>query len=241
MPSPGHSHTSKAHEGHLPLSTSTPSPLLSRGATFSQNNSIGEVLWSVRSMSSHLSLKSTTDPHILRVGIFGSLNPEHPWLHAGSIQLKLHYKAAEGKLWVYIVSGSDLDSKDDNGLSDPFIEFSIGKLKKRTQVVKKDLNPSFEEEMEFDIAPPLDGRLPDLKMVVWDWDRVGKNDLIGGATIPVSSLSPNSVIDAWVFINGKYNFNTNSFDHVSLSFLPSLPFSLSRKTLFPFCCLKFSF
>ena len=37
-------------------------------------------------------------------------------------------------------------AKDSNGLSDPFVTLRVGKTKKKTKVVRKNLNPFFNEE-----------------------------------------------------------------------------------------------
>jgi len=156
-------------------------------------------------------LKATTNDQIRKVGIFGVINPQHTFVHAGSLNMKILFKPKHHKLKVTLSRGEDLDSKDDNGLSDPFVELILDKVKKRSSVIKKTLNPVFlNEEIEFDV--PNGKTLPDLKVIVWDWDRLSGNDSIGGFMVPVSSLTDDKVFDGWFYLNGKFSTSWNSSD-----------------------------
>ena len=62
------------------------------------------------------------------VGVWGAVNPTHNFQHAGSLEVKMHYKPNSASFYIYISRGSDLDIKDENVcfsflLSDFFIEW----------------------------------------------------------------------------------------------------------------------
>ena len=48
-------------------------------------------------------------------------------------------------LLVTVVCAKDLLPKDDNGLSDPYVVLKVGRTQCRTKVVRKSLNPTFNE------------------------------------------------------------------------------------------------
>eukprot|EP00494_Astrolonche_serrata_P026086 UN26347 len=84
----------------------------------------------------------------------------------------------KGKLSIFVQSGKDLVSADSNGLSDPFLEIKvIGKSTQtqKTKVIKKTLNPTWGEKFEFSI----DESLKNVKMVLYDWNRIYSNEKIG--------------------------------------------------------------
>nr|BAJ93729.1 predicted protein [Hordeum vulgare subsp. vulgare] len=100
-----------------------------------------------------------------------------------------------GKFVISNIKCTSLASKDDNGLSDPFVVFNFLGKERKTSVVKKSLNPSWNETVElpffhlnellientsskFDLA---------LEIKVYDEDRFN-NDFIGGAFLDVTSI-----------------------------------------------------
>ncbi|KAI9223540.1 phosphatidylserine decarboxylase-domain-containing protein [Blastocladiella britannica] len=88
-------------------------------------------------------------------------------------------------LRVQIFAARNLLAKDMNGSSDPFVVVELGKQSLKTQIVMKNLNPEWNEELDFELPmpPPLS-----LKLTVWDWDKVGRNDFLGVAYIPIEEV-----------------------------------------------------
>eukprot|EP00211_Chloroparvula_japonica_P002479 CAMPEP_0119127662 /NCGR_PEP_ID=MMETSP1310-20130426/6125_1 /TAXON_ID=464262 /ORGANISM="Genus nov. species nov., Strain RCC2339" /LENGTH=438 /DNA_ID=CAMNT_0007117941 /DNA_START=87 /DNA_END=1399 /DNA_ORIENTATION=- len=145
-----------------------------------------------------------------RHGTVGAVNPKKPWEHAGSLSMKIQYKKREGSVWILVNKAENLDAHDDNHLSDPYVELSMEKVTKKTAIVKKTLNPTFMEEFYFDVQ--AGGKLPDIKVMVWDWDKFGGDDVIGGCLIPVSSLTEDHPVDAWFHLNAKFKTEWSSSD-----------------------------
>uniref|UniRef100_A0A7S4L6M3 C2 domain-containing protein n=1 Tax=Paramoeba aestuarina TaxID=180227 RepID=A0A7S4L6M3_9EUKA len=153
-------------------------------------------------------LKPGTSEQVKSTGVWGAINPDRPFQHAGSLEIKLLYKPKTSALWVGVSRGEDLDSKDENGYSDPYVVLQLGKMKKKTAYVRKNLNPVFNEEFEFDI---LDSNM-DLKVQVWDWDRYKADDAIGGCLIPINVLPEEQMLNTWVFLNTKFSLSWSSLD-----------------------------
>lgn len=58
-------------------------------------------------------------------------------------------------LLVTVVCARDLLPKDDNGLSDPYVVLKVGRTQCRTKVVRKCLNPTFNESFVLFALPLL--------------------------------------------------------------------------------------
>lgn len=87
---------------------------------------------------------------------------------------------------VYIVRALDLQAKDPNGKSDPFVKLSIGKKKINDQdnYIPNNLNPIFGRLYELPANLPIDHTLT---VTVMDYDRTSANDLIGETTIDLEN------------------------------------------------------
>jgi Ca2+-dependent lipid-binding protein len=46
-----------------------------------------------------------------------------------------------------VVEARNLAVRDANGFSDPYVKVALGKNKKKTKTIKKNLNPFFNEEL----------------------------------------------------------------------------------------------
>ncbi|KAJ5076001.1 copine [Anaeramoeba ignava] len=78
------------------------------------------------------------------------------------------------------IKAENLDKKDKLGKSDPYLKFFFKKddwkLMYTTEIIKKDLNPTWKE---FVIEGSTDDFKVDIKIMVYDWDKIGSHDLIG--------------------------------------------------------------
>jgi hypothetical protein len=102
----------------------------------------------------------------------------------------------EMTLHVHVVAGKYLKAMDRGGTSDPYICVQVGTLAKaktekkkkfQTKVVKKNLNPEWDEV--FRVVLSLQERQGELLRVqVYDKDLFGADDLIGELDLPLVSL-----------------------------------------------------
>lgn len=84
---------------------------------------------------------------------------------------------------VRVVGAKNLIAADRGGTSDPYCKVYVGGgvgVMKKTKVIKKNLNPVWNEEFNFTVqkGPPFN-----LRVVVYDYDSTGKDDPIGTATV----------------------------------------------------------
>lgn len=102
----------------------------------------------------------------------------------GELLISLCYQPIANRLTVVILKGRDLPKMDLTGLCDPYVKIYVYHkgsrlFKKRTHVKKRTLSPVFNESFVFDI--PHEEGLDNIQMqfLVYDHDRVTRNELIG--------------------------------------------------------------
>eukprot|EP01119_Soliformovum_irregulare_P003103 TRINITY_DN133_c0_g1_i3.p1 TRINITY_DN133_c0_g1~~TRINITY_DN133_c0_g1_i3.p1 ORF type:complete len:710 (+),score=244.05 TRINITY_DN133_c0_g1_i3:779-2908(+) len=98
-------------------------------------------------------------------------------------------------LTLYVLAGRSLASKDSNGLSDPYVVAQLSNAKgepcsknssQKTKVIKKTLNPTWENEI---LRMPANSTVKSLDISVWDEDMVGKDEFMGQISIPASDFT----------------------------------------------------
>ncbi|XP_076857088.1 double C2-like domain-containing protein alpha [Brachyhypopomus gauderio] len=93
----------------------------------------------------------------------------------------------KGGLCVGVRRCAHLAAMDVNGFSDPYVKTYLKpdlkkKSKHKTAVIKKTLNPEFNEEFFYEITfNELAGKT--LEVTVWDYDLGKSNDFIGGVSL----------------------------------------------------------
>jgi len=105
----------------------------------------------------------------------------HPW---GNLPGK-----ATGEVFVrvYVVRGLELQPRDTNGKSDPFLILTFGKQKPindKEHYIPRDLNPVFGRVFEMNCQIPRDN---ELLIQVFDYDMIGANELIGETKIDLEA------------------------------------------------------
>ncbi|EDO36862.1 predicted protein [Nematostella vectensis] len=93
-----------------------------------------------------------------------------------------------GKLYVSNLRAKCLPGINQNGQSDPFAELSVQGSKKKTEVIKDELNPVWNEKFEWDLQKRALSPDESLHIQVKDWERLGRNRLLGQATVPLKEL-----------------------------------------------------
>jgi hypothetical protein len=118
---------------------------------------------------------------------------------------------------------------DSNGFSDPFVVCIHNDDKKRsktTEIIYKTLNPKWEgKDFTFKVQSTISDTI---KLVCWDYDKIGLNDFEGQVVLPIALVAntPNEVKDTWVpLVNKKGKADKDRGEvHVQLTLVdPSAP------------------
>ncbi|CAG5907046.1 double C2-like domain-containing protein alpha isoform 2-T3 [Menidia menidia] len=107
---------------------------------------------------------------------------------------------ARGGLCVGVKRCAHLAAMDVNGFSDPYVKTYLKpdvqkKSKHKTAVIKKTLNPEFNEEFFYEISFS-ELATKTLEVTVWDYDLGRSNDFIGGVSLGCHSQG--ETLQHWV-------------------------------------------
>lgn len=112
------------------------------------------------------------------------------------------------KFVVRVKEARNIPAMDLNGSSDPYVRLQLGKQRSRTKVVKKSLNPSWEEEFSFKVEDLND----ELVVTVLDEDKYFNDDFVGYLKVPVSRVfdaDNKSLGTAWYSLKPKNKKSKN--------------------------------
>lgn len=93
-----------------------------------------------------------------------------------------------GDLTVRVVKACKLVIQDKTMTSDPYVIIKLGKQKHHTRVLKKNLNPRWDEELKFHIKDISQSDCRSLIAEVWDHDTFSRDDFMGSADIDLKPL-----------------------------------------------------
>ncbi|XP_031417217.1 double C2-like domain-containing protein alpha [Clupea harengus] len=107
---------------------------------------------------------------------------------------------AKGGLCVGVRRCAHLAAMDVNGFSDPYVKTYLKpdlkkKSKHKTAVIKKTLNPEFNEEFFYEITF-TELTTKTLEVTVWDYDLGKSNDFIGGVSLGCHSQG--EALQQWI-------------------------------------------
>ncbi|KAG8384181.1 hypothetical protein BUALT_Bualt04G0091400 [Buddleja alternifolia] len=85
-----------------------------------------------------------------------------------------------GLLRIKVIRGINLAKRDATS-SDPYVIVKMGKQKVKTRVVKKNINPEWNDELTLSIGDP---NLP-IKLQVYDYDVFSPDDKMGDAEFDI--------------------------------------------------------
>merc|ERR1719204_1270248 len=90
------------------------------------------------------------------------------------------------RMIVYCYQARNLEGKDNNGLSDPYLVVQYGGNRMKSKAIKGNVNPQWLEEIECKVHVPQMGEFaPDIQFFVYDHDfGPMKDDLIGHFSLP---------------------------------------------------------
>jgi C2 domain/Ankyrin repeats (3 copies)/Ankyrin repeat len=92
---------------------------------------------------------------------------------------------------VWVLRGKKLAAKDSNGKSDPYVKLFYGGKKWKSTIKKKTLGPIWQEDTprsEWQVEVPKDCP-QEMRLEVWDYDKLSSDDFMGQAVIDLSKLS----------------------------------------------------
>ncbi|XP_030890681.1 rasGAP-activating-like protein 1 isoform X4 [Leptonychotes weddellii] len=92
-------------------------------------------------------------------------------------------------LHCHVLQARDLAPRDITGTSDPFARVFWGSQSLETSTIKKTRFPHWDEVLELREMP---GAPAPLRVELWDWDMVGKNDFLGMVEFPPQVLQQNA-------------------------------------------------
>jgi len=91
-----------------------------------------------------------------------------------------------GHLEILVVQGSNLASRDANGLSDPFCILELLDEQRETNCIEKTLNPVWEQRLSFAVVEkPIKTKL---RIRVFDRDQYSSDDEIGDCDVDLAFL-----------------------------------------------------
>ncbi|KAK6182627.1 hypothetical protein SNE40_010269 [Patella caerulea] len=118
----------------------------------------------------------------------------------GRIQLTLQYMAQKNKLIIIVHKCSNLQALDSNNLSDPYVRVYLmpEKVKRKTAVVKDNLNPVYDDTFEFPVSPSeVSGKLVELAVK----NQVGVfssgQKMMGVTSIDLANMNINKALTKW--------------------------------------------
>uniref|UniRef100_A0A7S2N2U2 C2 domain-containing protein n=1 Tax=Haptolina brevifila TaxID=156173 RepID=A0A7S2N2U2_9EUKA len=97
-----------------------------------------------------------------------------------------------GRLRIVLVRAENLMASDLNGKSDPYVKFQFGGFEQASSVVHKNLDPVWNETLEFAGVSKNQMLKHGLKLEVWDKDYYSKHDPLGNATTDLAELDTHS-------------------------------------------------
>ncbi|KAF4112569.1 hypothetical protein G5714_007364 [Onychostoma macrolepis] len=129
--------------------------------------------------------------------------------------------ATEGMLRIHLVEGQNLVAKDNlmggmvKGKSDPYVKIQIGGETFKSQVIKENLNPVWNEMYEV-VLTQLPGQ--ELTLEVFDRDMDMKDDFMGRLKMNLSDIISSEYINEWFTLSDVKRGRV----HLALEWLPNV-------------------
>ncbi|KAG9334385.1 hypothetical protein JZ751_008134 [Albula glossodonta] len=142
----------------------------------------------------------------------------------GTLLYSLEYDAQRKELTVGVKEAAQLKAMDMGGTSDPYVKvYNIPNNTKtyETKVLRKTLNPVFDEHFKFQISQ-AELSQSTLVLQVFDFNRFSKHDIIGELRLQLGAVDWNHVIEEWQDLGEASKFEENLGEICfSLRYVPS--------------------
>ncbi|KZC07551.1 Synaptotagmin-C [Dufourea novaeangliae] len=143
----------------------------------------------------------------------------------GRLHLQFKYDFNRSDLHVHLIEAHDLAGSDQGGFNDPYVKLTLSPevdaRKRQTQIYRNEANPFFDQQFKF---PVSHDDFHD-KILVLDYDRFSRNDVVGSVKVPLHILrldSPSSTEEIWGEIERERKPPEQIQEVLlSLSYLPS--------------------
>ncbi|KAH9919105.1 tricalbin [Fomitopsis serialis] len=125
----------------------------------------------------------------------------------------------QGMLRVDLLDAHDLLAVDRGGKSDPFAVFQLnGHKVYKSQTKKKTLNPEWNEDFVVQVPSRVSA---DFIVDVYDWDQLGKADILGSGKINLADIEPFNSVEHVVQLSLPKNGQKGSI-RIRLLFQPEI-------------------
>jgi hypothetical protein len=106
--------------------------------------------------------------------------------------LSTAFPPRSGVLKLHVIQASKLMAANTNGFSDPYVSIRLDgqPRKEHTKTIKRTVNPVWDEKFELPIKNTAECFVV---LQVKDWERLGKNQMLGGVTIPLACVGNDTV------------------------------------------------
>lgn len=104
----------------------------------------------------------------------------------------------EGVLRIHVIEAKDLERRDVTGKSDPYIILSVGAQEYKSAVIKRSLNPKWDEWCEFVI---LDPAAQQVRFKLYDQDDLNEDDFLGSGVVDIKRIYDGER-DIWFHLEG---------------------------------------
>lgn len=125
--------------------------------------------------------------------------PSIPEDMKGSIQFTLSYDPHLSLLVVHIIQARDLVARDFSGTADPYAKVRLlpdHKSFRHSRILKKTLNPYFEEDFAFEVAP-TEISIRILEILIYDFDQYSRHQCMGCVQLPLDRIDLSEKVTLW--------------------------------------------
>ncbi|KAF9306138.1 hypothetical protein BGZ74_007485 [Mortierella antarctica] len=132
-----------------------------------------------------------------------------------------------GNMTVTLVRGKDLIAADRGGASDPYVVFKVnGKEVYKSEVVKKTLNPEFNEKFVVGVGSRADDQFT---LEVFDWNQLSTAKSLGSSSLDLRNIQLVLPNDFLIPLQNKHN---QGQIQLRVTFMPEFLSSNKRKSGF---------
>eukprot|EP01101_Sappina_pedata_P010798 TRINITY_DN68_c0_g1_i1.p1 TRINITY_DN68_c0_g1~~TRINITY_DN68_c0_g1_i1.p1 ORF type:complete len:205 (-),score=108.63 TRINITY_DN68_c0_g1_i1:252-800(-) len=116
------------------------------------------------------------------------------------------------RLHIGLVKGTDLTAADSGSTSDPYVTFDCGDIEVKSNIIKKTLNPVWNQEFEVGV---IRGKHDIIKLKVFDKDLLS-DDSLGDGVFNINDFGPTPKEQIVTLVGGKDAKKNKGRIHLSI-------------------------